>query len=77
MSKYKPLFNIPTDTVEAKQRARHVEYMNDHALVGRAQSAKYTKLVQMEIMKNVRWHSLKSHKCDHPNCEGYVYGVSI
>ena len=70
LDKYEPIYNIPRDYEKAKKRSRHLEYMNDHALVGRSTSAKYDTLVKNEIQKNVRWHLL-SHSCDHPLCRGY------
>ena len=71
LRKYSPLFQVPTDSNDAKRRARYIEYMNDHALVGRSASAKYGKLIRSEILKNVRWHSMQAHACDHPLCHGY------
>ena len=68
--KYSPLFDIPTNSTEEKRRARHIEYVNDHALVGRVKAKKYPQLLQREIMKNVRWH-MSRHVCSNPLCSGW------
>ena len=60
-----------TMTPAKKKKARHIEYVNDHALVGRGISDKFERLLSREILKNARWHCLSSHRCDHPKCSGW------
>jgi len=70
-TKYFPLFSITHDDASKKKKARHIEYVNDHALVGRGISDKFERLLSREILKNARWHCLSSHRCDHPKCSGW------
>lgn len=71
VDKYFPLFSTPHDRVSKKKKARHIEYVNDHALVGRSISDKFARVVSREILKNSRWHCLPSHRCEHPKCSGW------
>jgi hypothetical protein len=44
---------------DSTQRSRHVEYVHDHALFGRAYDAsKHDALIRREILKALRWHSV-------------------
>ena len=75
--KYSPLFDITRDEVAKKRRARHVEYVNDHALVGRTNSVKYPELLRREIRKNCRWHESEFHRCEHPLCGNFCVKTAM
>lgn len=69
--KYKPLYHNPIEGVDLRRRLRHIEYVNDNALIGRSSSAKYNALIKMEILKNARWHCVKTHRCHNTMCPGW------
>lgn len=69
--KYSPLYQKPTTNLARRRRLRHMEYVNDNALVGRSASEKYKALIKMEILKNARWHQVPTHQCHNTLCSGW------